>query len=368
MVNIYINGRFLTQSTTGVQRVAIEVVKSLDELIEEGKLNPDYKFTILAPKNVKQDLKLRNIPLKRVGRLTGHAWEQAELPFYSGNRLLLNLCGPAPLLKRKQIVTIHDAAVFANRDNFSPLFTAWYQFLFKSLKYSSKKMITVSEFSKEELIKYINVNNQKISVHHLGVDHMEKTRPDPDILKKHKLMGGRYILAVSSKSPNKNFGSIIKSLELLKSENFQCVIVGGANHPVFNSENTEAGSSNHVKFVGYVTDEELKALYEHAACFIFPSFYEGFGLPPVEAMACGCPVIASGSASIPEVCGTSALYCNPHEIEDIADKMKLILNNDKLRVQLKESGLRHSAQYRWRKTAAGICSEIENLLYGGSAP
>lgn len=348
--------------------MAMEVVKSLDDLVADGAIHPDCSFMILAPKNIKQQLSLRHIPIKQVGRLTGHAWEQVELPLYSSGSLLLNLCGPAPLLKRKQIVTIHDAAVFANSENFSAKFTAWYRFLFRSLKYRSKKWITVSQFSKDELQKYVNVREQNISVHHLGVDHMEKTQSDPHILEKHGLTGGGYILAVSSKSPNKNFGAIIQSLELLQSENFQCVIVGGANHPVFQAGNSEVTASSSVKFVGYVTDEELKALYEHAACFVFPSFYEGFGLPPVEAMACGCPVVASGSASIPEVCGTSALYCNPYEAEDIADKLKLLLNNEALRQQLRQTGLEHAARYRWRKTASGICTDIENLLYGGRTP
>ncbi|WP_010270039.1 glycosyltransferase family 4 protein [Paenibacillus senegalensis] len=368
MVTVYINGRFLTQSTTGVQRVAIEVVKSLDDLIADGVIHPDCSFKILAPKHIKQQLSLRHIPIMQVGRLTGHAWEQIELPLYSGGNLLLNLCGPAPLLKRKQIVTIHDAAVFANSENFSAKFTAWYRFLFRSLKYRSKKWITVSQFSKDELQKYVRIREQNISVYHLGADHMEKTQADPRILQKHELTDGGYILAVSSKSPNKNFGAIIQSLELLQAADFQCVIVGGAHNPVFQSGKAGVTASSRVKFIGYVTDEELKALYEHAACFVFPSFYEGFGLPPVEAMACGCPVIAAESASIPEVCGSGALYCNPYQAEDIADKIKLLLHNDPLRRQLRQTGQEHAAQYRWRKTASGICTEIENLLYGGGTP
>lgn len=114
--------------------------------------------------------------------------------------------------------------------------------------------------------------------------------------------------------------------------------------------------------MGYVSDAELRALYEHAACFVYPSFYEGFGLPPLEAMACGCPVIVSNAASLPEVCGDAALYCNPCSPEDIAEKISLLMADPRLREDLRQKGLERAKQFTWEKCARETFAIIEKVL------
>ncbi|WP_260405563.1 glycosyltransferase family 4 protein [Paenibacillus sp. 598K] len=327
-------------------------------------------------------------------------------------------------------MTIHDAAIFANRDNFSLLFRSWYRLLFTAFRVASRKVITVSHFSKSEIQRYCGIGERKIAVHHLGVDHMAKTIADEAILARHGLTSGNYVLAVSSRSPNKNFASIVQAIRQLGDTPYDCVIVGGAHAQVFGqaavgevegevgvqesslvkeradqtdgmaegrveqadgmaegrgeqadgmaegrgdradgmvqepvgheaaSTVSAAASRSQVKLLGYVSDSELKALYEHAGCFVYPSFYEGFGLPPIEAMSCGCPVIVSQAASLPEVCGTHAIYCDPHRPADLADKISQVMGDEALRRSLRERGLTHAAGYSWRAFTSGLFAEI----------
>lgn len=360
MKKVYINGRFLTQRITGVQRFALEFVKALDKLIEVNDICLSFELVIMAPQNIINDIKLKNIKVIPVGRLKGHLWEQLELPFYSIDGFLVNLCNTGPLLKRKQIVTIHDAAVYSNPEGFTKTFIYWYKFLFKILSIVAPRIVTVSEFSRKELICYCKIRKNKIKVVSEGWQHIQRINADLDIFQKHNISPKKYILAVSSLNPNKNFQGIVKAIESLGDIGTDIVIAGGTNPKIFSSFNDSLPNS--VKYIGYVTDEELKALYEEAIGFIYPSLYEGFGLPPLEAMACGCPVIVSNVASLPEVCGDAALYVDPYNPEDIAEKMKLLLSDDKLREELRRKGLERAKMFSWEKCAKETLKVIEEVL------
>lgn len=352
---IYINGRFLTQLTTGVQRVASEVLKSLDEIAG----NSSYKFVILKPKSdTFSNINLRNIEIRQLSFFKGHIWEQLTLPLYVKNSLLINLCGPAPIFKSNQIVMIHDAAIYTNSDNFSKTFLVWYKLMFKFLKTFSKKIITVSQFSKNELIKYLKIREDKISIAYLGMEHIIHREVDNSILDRFNLVNKKYLLAVSSKSPNKNFKAIVESLEYLNSKKFEIVIVGTQNNNVFQSKSEV--NIDKVIFTGYISDEELKSLYENAACFVYPSFYEGFGLPPIEAMTCGCPVVVSYTSSLKEVCGENAVYCNPYDSKDIANKINSVLESNSI-AEMKENNYAHSQNYSWKKTANELLKHIDTI-------
>jgi glycosyltransferase involved in cell wall biosynthesis len=357
-MKVYINGRFLAQRTTGVQRFALEFVKTLDKLLEENDIK--FDFVILTPSNVVNNLHLKNIKLLSVGVLKGHLWEQIELPFYSRGGLLVNLCNTGPILKLNQIVTIHDTAVYAYPEGFNKIFVFWYKLVFKFLSLFVEKIITVSGFSKNELIRYCNIKSEKISVVSEGKEHIQRISPDFDVLDKHNIKPANYILAVSSINPNKNFQGIISSIEVLGDTAVDIVIAGGINSKIFSTSNIEL--SKNVKYIGYVTDGELKALYEKALCFVYPSFYEGFGLPPLEAMTCGCPVIVSNAASLPEVCGDAALYVDPYSPEDIAEKIKLLLSNDRLREELRRKGLERAKMFSWEKCVQETLKVIEEVL------
>lgn len=357
---IVINARFLTQSITGVQRYAFELVKALDALIENGTIDKSkYSFVLLGPRDIERDFNLKHIPLKRVGFLRGHLWEQFELPFYARNRFLIGLCNVGPMLKSSQTVTIHDAAVFGFPQAYSFAFRAWYKVLLTRLGKTASKILTDSQFSRQELTKYCKIGEDRLQVISLGKDHVFSVDPDRNILEEYHLTDRPFVLAVSSVSPNKNFHSIIQAIELLGDTDFSIVIAGGINQKVFSQ--SCAPLPDTVKYMGYVNDSQLRTLYEHAACFIFPSFYEGFGLPPLEAMTCGCPVIVSHAASLPEVCGDAALYCDPGNPADIADKIRLIMSDPQLRATMRQKGLERAERFTWEKCAAETFDVIKGV-------
>lgn len=358
---IFINARFLTQSITGVQRYAVELVKALDTLLDCGDIDRHrYSFTLLAPPHIRYELGLKHIGLRRVGFGGGHLWEQFILPFYAAGGLLVSLCNTGPLAKRCQTVTIHDAAVFGWPEAYSTLFRRWYQVLLPALGRRTSKILTDSGFSAKELVKYCHINPGKIKVISLGKEQIFSAPPDEAILRNNNLSPGNFAVAVSSMSPHKNFRSIVRAVELLGESSYDVVIAGGVNPKVFSSRQVHLPSR--VKYLGYVSDSELRTLYEHAGCFIYPSFYEGFGLPPLEAMACGCPVIVADTASLPEVCGDAAMYCDPHSHQDIADKIRQIMNDGKLREMLRQKGLARAKCFTWDKCARETWAEIKSVL------
>jgi glycosyltransferase involved in cell wall biosynthesis len=347
---IFINARFLTQPITGVQRYAIEVTKAWDKLIDRGEIDAGkFDVALLAPEGVKEDFHLKHIPLRRGGYLNGHAWEQFELPSMARNHPLISMCNAAPALKRNQVVTIHDASVFACPETYPPVFRTWYRMLLRGLGRSARIIITDSDFSRSELVRYGVCDERKIRVVHLSGEHILEVPLDESVVSRNRLEERPFLLAVSSITPNKNFKSLLKAIELLENQDFDVVIAGGTNPSIFSG--SEKAAVRRAKYLGRVTDGELRALYSRAACFVYPSFYEGFGLPPVEAMACGCPVIVSRAASMPEVCGDAALYCDPHSPENIASVVNRLMNDLSLQARMRRRGVEHSASLTWGQTA-----------------
>ena len=355
MKKIYINGRFLTQNITGVQRYAIEIVKALDKYLNNNKLNDEYKFEIVCPKNIKQKTDLKNIEIKQIGILKGHLWEQIELPLYVKNKFLFNFCNCAPLIKKNQIVTIHDVAVCAVPYAYSKSFRIWYKFMYKILTSRLKKIFTVSEFSKKELNKYFNIPLDRVEVTYNGIDHMKNIKPDENIFSKFGIEKNNYILAVSSLNPSKNFRLILETAKILPEINF--VIAGGTNFTVFKEQGFEI--TPNVKFIGYVNDEELVALYKYASCFVYPSIYEGFGIPPLEAIYFNCPVILSNIEVFKEIYMDNVLYCEINDCNILKEKILLILNDQKLKKSMIEKEKILVNKYKWNNIIISLVNEIE---------
>ena len=352
---VYLNGRFLTQPITGVQRTAAEMVKALDELIVSGEIDErQWSFVLIYSGTLLNTLPLKCISLKRRGVLKGNLWEQLELPFYTWGKLLVSMCTISCLLKRKQIVFVHDAAIVVNRESFSFTFRTWYNFALKALGQIALHIVTVSHFSKKELVKYLGFKNQNISVIYNAGEHI-LSFPEPESDFKERIRHLMpYCLAVSSQSPNKNFKGLSKAVKSIDFKNYQMLIAGGVSSTLKQDTPNEA-----VTYLGYVSDAELKFLYENASLFIFPSFYEGFGIPPLEAMVSGCPVLSSNTAAMPEVLGDGCAYCNPADFRSIADGIsKLIYQPEYLKI-LKEKGYVIAKKYHWRKSATQFFSLIK---------
>lgn len=357
-MKIYLNGRFLTQRVTGVQRYAFEMVKVLDQICSTTVNNE--KYILLTPSNTEHNLHLKSIEVKQVGHLHGHLWEQIELPFYTRDGFLINFCNCAPILKKNQTVTIHDAAVFACPDGFSFLFRLWYRIMFFCLSSRLQMFFTVSEFSKKELHSYLRIPLDNIYITYNGLEHIKRDIREDDF-QRLRLKSRGYILAVGSINPNKNFSLILKIAEHMPELHF--VIAGGGNKAVFQEQKLNV--PDNVIFLGYVTDEELFALYAHATCFLFPSFYEGFGIPPLEAMMYACPVIVSNCASMPEVCGDAALYCAPYSLEEWVQAIRQLLKgDDDLRDALVKSANVVITRYSWEISAKKMMKIILSRVRG----
>jgi glycosyltransferase involved in cell wall biosynthesis len=320
MREIFVNGRFLCRKPTGVDRYAIEVLRGIDQLLDEqDSAVKGQIWTVLTPSAVELPADIKHIKSQKIGPLQGSAWEQLTLPTFTRGHLLINLCNAAPIIKKKQVVVIHDATTVQIPQAFSKNFVRWYNFMIPLLLKRSQAIATVSSFSKTEIVKSYGIA-RKITVVKEGADHFENIDADDKVLEKNGLTDNQYILAVGSMAPHKNFKTIVEAVEKINSPNFECVIVGGTDPRVFSKKNTDL--PKWVKHVGYVTDGELKSLYRHAKCFVFPSIYEGYGLPPTEALALGCPVISSNTASMPEVCGSHVTYFSPTDSTELAHLIK----------------------------------------------
>ena len=345
---VCINGRFLSQRRTGVQRYALETLFALDELVARDSAVHGWDFEVLAPPDAEQPA-LRRIAFRRVGRLRGNAWEQISLPLAARGAFLLSFGPTGPLLKRHQAVTIHDAAVHAVPQAFSFAFRTWYKLLLPVLVQRSPFVMTVSEFSKAEVVEHFAASAARTRVSGEGWQHLLRITPDPSILSRHGLTQGRYLLSVSSLTPHKNFGLVAEAARRLQNTDIQLVVAGGMDARVFG--HIDLTTLNTLKCVGYVSDAELRALYENAAAFVFPSLYEGFGIPPLEAMASGCPVLAARAGAIPEVCGDAAWYFDPRDADELAKLLLAITQDETARQDLRERGLRRITQHSWEHAA-----------------
>ncbi len=353
MKPICINGKFFSQRITGTQRYARELLNQFDKLIATDY--PQVSFNVLVPRNTRYVPHYRHLRVQPVGRTSGTLWEQIELPRYCQGNLLFTPSGGAPILYSRNVVTIHDAAVAAAPAGYSLPYRLWYQSVCRRMGRSATHIFTVSNFSKAEIVKWYKADPDKVSVAYLGSDHFSSLEAEPSTLQRFGIYG-KYVLAVSSHNPNKNFARIVEAMSHLKASGLQLVIAGGSDSRIYREGRSLPDG---VRALGYVNDSELKALYENAACFVFPSLYEGFGLPPLEAMSCGCQVVLSRAASLPEVFNGVAHFCDPYSSEDIASAIERAV---KFPAAATPNQLRDFAkEFSWEKCARETMEVLKSL-------
>lgn len=338
---LYINGRFTTQTLSGVQRFAAELTAAMQQRCGETTrlLVPRPKAADAFPAGA-----------EAVGRLQGQAWEQWDLPAAARDGVLINLGNTAPLRARRQIVVIHDAGVFSTPDAYSWKFRLWYKTLQRALIKSGTRIVTVSEFSRDEIIRHLGAAPNQVAVMPEGADHGGRIVAQPDILTAQGLEQGGFVLVVGTLAAHKNLRALGALAQTLAQRRVPLVIVGSLGGAVFR----DSGAANlpqPARYIGHVSDGQLKALYQAAACFVFPSRYEGFGLPAVEAMASGCPVVAADIPALHEVCGDAALYCDPRSPQDIAARVALLLDDPARQAWQREAGLAQTRTMTWARAA-----------------
>ena len=328
-MNVVVNGRFTTQPLTGVQRYAREISSRLSDRLQ-----------VVSPANWGQGWK-------------GHFWEQVGLPWKVRGNLVWSPGNTGPLCYSRQVVTIHDCAVFDSPEGFTPRFQKWYRWLLPRLARTVRRILTVSEFSRQRIAEHCGVplsrivaipNGVDARFHHVDISQQEEVRQRFGLPK-------NFVLCVGSLEPRKNLRLLLRAWQQASRlhQDFALVLVGGtANYY------RQAGLEQlpeRVLLAGRVADADLPAIYSAATMFVYPSLYEGFGLTVLEAMACGTPVICSRTTALPEVAGEAAVLIDPENEAELAAAMIELAESQILCSKLRQLGRQRCQQFSWDTAA-----------------
>ena len=353
MIPVRLNARFRGRPVTGVERFASEVVARL---------------------GARDDLRLsESHPDKPLAGLKGHAWEQFVLPRRTARgEALFSPCNTGPISVRNQLVVIHDAAVWDYPEGFSRSFRTVYQQLLPRLAKHAAVVATVSEFSRGRLAVHLGIPAESILV--LGNAVGSSFTPgEPNPVASNPVgtetAGGPVLLCVGSMDPRKNLGRLLRAWHSLQNagrlpEGARLQIAGGANPRNFAAIDRIEGLG--IEWLGRIDDAELIRRYRAADAFVFPSLYEGFGLPPLEAMACGCPVLLSRAASLPEVGGSedegAVRYFDPHSESAIATTIEGFLGQPPaFRDGTRRRALARAARFSWDGIAGRVAEALSRI-------
>ncbi|MFN7919152.1 MAG: glycosyltransferase family 1 protein [Bryobacteraceae bacterium] len=326
---IAINGRFLCHRPTGMQRYAIEVSRRFGQGADCIR------------------------PAAQLMGVKGHAWEQFYLPTATRGRLLWSPNNTGPLAVRRQICTFHDLIPLEHPEWFNRRFASWYGWLLPRLASWTSHIIAISEFTKQRIVELCRVPAARITVIPNGVD--ARFHPQPAEAIEHArtelaLPSAAYLLYVGSLEPRKNLAGLLAAWRRVHQSipaDVWLVVAGAKGKAGVFAQAGLGEAPPRVHFTGYVDDRLLPALYSGALASVYPSLYEGFGLPPLEAMACGTPAITSNTTSLPEATGGAALLVDPRDPGAIADAIEAVTSDGGLRASLRQRGLAWAGQFSW---------------------
>lgn len=364
-MSVFVNGRFLGQPVSGVQRYARELMGALDRLLEQDRhlhrrLGP---VTVLCPPMTDKPPRWSRIACASVGRGGSHYWEQRHLGPAARAGTLLSLGSSGPILHRRQVIAFHDANVW----HVPQAYSAGYRFLHRRLRpvlaRRAARLITVSRFSAGELAAVLGVPESGFDIIGNSAAHVLGTSPEPGMLARHGLRPGGYLLAVGNQTANKNIARLIAAHDLAGPDIAPLVIAGGFAPGMVRNR---PGGSARVTFTGRVSDGGLRALYDGALALVFASLREGFGIPPLEAMQLGVPVIASRATALPEVLGDAPMWFDPCSTRSIAAALRSFqIAGPDLRERMIAAGLARAARFDWDRGAERLAAV---LIRAGQEP
>ena len=331
--SIALNARFSVHRPTGMQRYGLELARRFGDQIEVVR------------------------PVRALRGPVGHLWEQVYLPSALHGKLLWSPNNTGPLAVRRQVCTMHDLIPLDQPEWFSPRFAAWYKWLLPRLAKQVRHIIAVSEFTKRRIVELLAVPQEKVTVIPNGVDERFSPKSEEEILRMRRSLGitcRAYLLYVGNLEPRKNLQRLLQAWAIAQrfvSPEIELVVAGAKGSSLVFEEWSLGALPSRVQFTGYVTDDQLPALYAGSLSLLYPSLYEGFGLPPLEAMACGTPVVTSANTSLPEVVGDAAILVDAEDTESIADAITRIASSDSLRRDLRRRGLDRAKEFTWERTA-----------------
>lgn len=272
-----------------------------------------------------------------------------------------------PIRAKRRLTTLHDALHLERQGGLSPIKKKCAKLIMQAALYYSDQIITVSSFSKEQIEKILRRPIQVISH---GVDPLLFSSQGPTHAVQKYGIYKPFILYVGSFKAHKNLKGVASSFARLTKQHpeLECVIIGSGQgmrrtQDVKQLYNTYPEIQGRFHVIGNVSDEELPHFYRSAKLFLFPSFYEGFGLPPLEAMSCGCPVVVSQTSALPEVCKEAALYINPYDPAGIAKQCDLLLKSKELHQRLSWLGQENSRLFCWKRSAKEHYSVMKNMAH-----
>lgn len=290
------------------------------------------------------------------GGVKGYIWEQLALPVtLQKNDVLWSPANLGPITVRRQILSLHDIASLDHPEWFAPSVTKMYRFMLPMLASRVKDIVTVSEFSRSRIISKLNISEHKVHIIHPGVSE-KFFHNDASGGKHHRTLPYRYAVAYGGSDPRKNTSLIFDAWRRIAKRDLSLHLC------IFGAESNLFGTHKHVTkvenihFLGYVEDDELPKIYQGAEMLIYPSLYEGFGLPVLEAMAAGIPVIASDIPVFRELYYGSAMLVNPFDAAELAEAIELIVTNSNVHHGLVEAGRICARRYSYDSAAANLMS------------
>lgn len=353
---IIINGKFLSVPMTGVHRVAQELANAIADLSAEGAASG---AEVWLPHDGAERAKAIRLPSRVIGPLRGIPWEQFTLPVAARGKMLLNLCNIAPVAATNAVTMIHDAQVYITPESYSAGFAAWYRTIQPLIARRHRHILTVSDYSKRQLVNAGVAASDKISVIHNGVDHIVAAPAEREIIDRLGLRKRGYAVALASAQPHKNIRLLLRAFSDPSMKDLRLVLIGGGDASIL--DGFAPFLRGNVVFAGRISDGALRALYESALCVAFPSTTEGFGLPPLEAMRVGCPAVVSPCGALPEVCGNAAIYADSKAPRAWILALSELSRHEDVWLNRARQGQAHASKFTWRRAAERLLAVLEQV-------